>query len=227
MYHYHKYKYYDLTAGSSLDPFPFFAQLDIFMDYHILGILTCTEQTTFLFFSFNCLFYFQVNHVFEISWNIIINHGTIEYQCCHSFIYDDNFYVSFQEKQGNNALTRACLFFTLGLWIWNQEWTWYLVFYHDLCFFYNNCYRHDQVNICSSALLCVSSRFFEELAQLLQHRQQVTWTLVANSLKVVRTLLHPPTHLPWAEARMCNIHVNNCNRWNAQKGARSSYMEKQ
>ena len=66
-----------------------------------------------------------------------------------------------------------------------------------------------------------------------QQQQQVTWTLLANSLKVVGNVftppkshtLHPPPLL--TEASMCNIHVNNGNKWNAQKGARSSYMEKQ
>ena len=61
-----------------------------------------------------------------------------------------------------------------------------------------------------------------------QQRQDITvhgpvWPTV---LKSSGTLLHPRTHLPWAEASMCNIHVNNINEWNAQKGARSSCMEK-
>jgi hypothetical protein len=47
-----------------------------------------------------------------------------------------------------------------------------------------------------SALLCLSSAAvlrFEGLAQLLQRRQQVKWTLVANSLKSSGMLLitHP------------------------------------
>ena len=106
---YHRYKYNDLTAGSSPDPFPFFAH--IFMDYHILGILTCTEQTTFSLFSFNCLFLFSgescVRNIMKYhhqSWN----HRISVLSFFHLWWW---FYVSFQEKQGNKALTRACLFF--------------------------------------------------------------------------------------------------------------------
>ena len=134
-------------------------------------------------------------------------------------------------------------FSSLGLWIWNilesgmsTRLLVLLLFYSDFCFNNDYCYHHDQVNIqtklCnistsafkaiifSLALLCLSSAAvlrFEELAQLLQPRQQVTWTLVANSLKVVRNVITPPHPPPWAEARMCKIHVNNGNKWNAQK----------
>ena len=55
-----------------------------------------------------------------------------------------------------------------------------------------------------SALLCLSSAAvlrFEELAQLPQRRQQVKWTLVANSLKSSGTLLHIP----------CVEHQRQCN----------------
>ena len=101
-----------------------------------------------------------------------------------------------------------------------------LVFDSDFCFFNNNyCYHRNQVNIqtklCnvstsafkaiifSLALLCLSSAAvlrFEELAQLLQQRQQVTWTLVANSLKAVRNVITPPTH-PLEQKRGCATHT--------------------
>lgn len=103
-----------------------------------------------------------------------------------------------------------------------------LVFDSDFCFFNNNyCYHHYQVNIqtklCnvstsalkaiifSLALLCLSSAAvlrFEELAQLLQQRQQVSWTLVANSLKVVRNVVsYTPPPTPLEQKQTCATYM--------------------
>ena len=74
------------------------------------------------------------------------------------------------------------------------------LFYSNLCFFHNTfCHHHDQANIQQKSFATY------------QHLPSTSYMDLFGQQSIA------PPHPRWAEARMCNIHVNNGNKWNAQK----------
>lgn len=142
---YHKYQIQRPHCWIKSWPIPIFRTSGYFYGLPLFGNSKhVRNKQPVRFFSFNCLFLCSgesclrnIMKYHHQSWN----HRISVLSFFHLWWW---FYVSFQEKQGNNALTRAWFFLSCWLWIWNREWASQIVIYNDLCFFNDNsCYHHD------------------------------------------------------------------------------------